>query len=137
LNAKTAINDDLTLHTVIALFDAVLLYQKSLTAAPPSLTNQTDSEFAYCQIEHLHSASRKNRAEAISDEDFRAIVSNLWDSSEHWSDQLQIAYFGSRQLFLVAMWLSGKVPPPRCTGIGVLGNDRCLEHVANKGKPIL
>lgn len=122
---------------MIALFDAVLLYHKSSTASSLSLTDQMDSKLSYCQIEHLFSASSKNRAEAISNDDFHAIVPNLWDTSEHWSDPIQIANFGSQQLFLMAMWLAGKVPPPRCTGISVLGNGRCLEHVENKGQPFL
>lgn len=135
--AQTAISDDLAPAAVIALFDAILLHQKSSEATLPLQSNQTvDSAFSFSKMEHLYNASKKPRSEAISDNDFRTIVSSLWENAEHWSDQLQIATFGSHQLFLIAMWLFGKVPPPQCIGISILGVGRCLEHVASTGKLI-
>jgi hypothetical protein len=87
-----------------------------------------DSTFSFGKMEHLYNYSRKPRSEAISDHDFCAIVSSLWENAEHWSDQLQIATDGSQKLFFIAMWLLGKVPPPRCIGVNIQGNGRCLER---------
>ena len=82
----------------------------------------------------------------LTDPEMCHLVATLAEEAEHWKDGTYSPFdprpAPSRIGFLMAMWLSGKQPPPRCVGTfedrnnnnaGEGGVARCLEHAAAEG----